>query len=62
MELNFSDEELSVIHAVLTKADPMSLVSQIQSALVKIRAYAESKTQAQATEAASLPVMDSPSD
>lgn len=51
----FSDEELSVIFAVLQKADPMTLVTQIQSAIAKIKAYADAKTAVQVAQASEVP-------
>ncbi len=42
-EILFTDSEISVINAVLTKSDPCQLIAEAQSALAKIRAYAEQK-------------------
>ena len=62
MDLNFSNSELSMILTVLTRCDPAEVVTDIQTVRRKIIAYAEKQAQEQATQAASLPVMDSPSD
>ena len=48
----FTDEEIQIIHAVLMKADPVGVISQVQSVLAKIRAWADAKTALQVAEAA----------
>ena len=53
--VQFTDAELSVVHTVLLKADPMGLIADVQSIIQKIRAYAEEKNAQQIAAASETP-------
>ena len=58
--IDFTDTELNVILTLTNKADPMSLIADIQSIRTKILNYAQEQQQAQMAEAAEAAPVEEP--